>query len=660
VSPADVARRRVAATGLARPAEASNHLLYAAIVALIAGACLAIEIMAPEGWQPDMIWLLLAPAAGLVVAGIPALIVSRRSQRIERQAQEKDDLIGLLLKDYAAERGDWVWSCDIDGKLRGVSQKFALHAGRPSGALEGLPLADLLGETHASKDGDADHVTVSMRQRKAFYNLEARINAGGAECTWRMAGKPLFRDGRFAGYVGTAANITSEFRAKETMTYLAYNDGLTGLSNRTHFQKRLAECAARLDRYGTAFTLLYLDLDRFKAVNDRLGHQAGDQLLIEVGKRLGAQVRRADLVARLGGDEFALLLPDESDPNNVANLTTRLIEQICQPFTIGGEALSIGVSIGIAIAPANGEQAEQIVRNADLALYRAKADGGSNYCFFEARMDEEVHDRHELELELNEALERNELVFHYQPMMAAGDSTMSGVEALIRWNHPTRGLVPPVEFIPLAERSGLIGRIGEWKIFEACRALAQLPEHLTLAVNVSARHFRSANIAVVVEQALKAANVAPHRLELEITENLLIEHLGEAIDTLAELKKLGTTISLDHFGTGYSSLSCLRKFAFDKIKIDDSLVGAQGEQAGSRETVRAIMALARTLEIAVAAEGVETIDQAEFLRETGLSQLQGPLFGKPMPLADVLGTDNDGAPAGMPAEPDKARAEAVE
>ena len=263
---------------------------YAAILALITACCLAIEVMAPDEWRPDASWLLLAPACGLIVAGIPALVVARRARRAEQLAREKDELIGLLLKDYDGERGDWIWSCDAEGRLRGVSQKFALHAGRAAGALEGARFCDLLGEAHTAKDAGPDPVTLCMRQRQPFYNLEARIVAGGAECNWRMAGRPLFHDGRFAGYAGTAANITSEFRARETMTYLAYNDGLTGLANRVQFQKRLAECVARLERYDTAFTLLYIDLDKFKSVNDSLGHQAGDRLLIEVSRRLGRAI----------------------------------------------------------------------------------------------------------------------------------------------------------------------------------------------------------------------------------------------------------------------------------------------------------------------------------------------------------------------------------
>ena len=627
----------MAAAHVARPVPSAlaPHIPYAATVALITACCLAIEFMAPEQWQPNVIWLLLAPAAGLIAGGIPALIVARRAQRAEKMAREKDDLIGLLLKDYAAERADWVWSSDVDGRLRGVSQKFAMHAGRPSESLEGMLLADLLGEARTAKDTAPDEIIVSVRQRQPFYNVEARILAGGTDCRWRMAGKPVFREGRFEGYVGTAANMTTEFRTKETMTFLAYNDGLTGLSNRSHFQKRLAECVARLDRYGSAFTLLYLDLDKFKPVNDSLGHQAGDRLLIEVGKRLGTLVRKTDLVARLGGDEFALLLMDESDPNNIAYLAARLIEQISLPFSIDGHELSIGVSLGIAIAPINGTRADQIVRNADLALYRAKGDGGSGYCFFETHMDAEVHEQREVENELGEALERHEFEFHYQPMVSAADGTTSGLEAMIRWNHPTRGLVPPVEFIPVAERIGLVAGVGEWKIFEACRALAQLPEHLTVAVNVSTKHFRNGDVAAVVERALKAANVAPHRLELEITESLLIEDVADAVGRLVELKKLGPMICMDHFGAGYSSLSCLRKFPFDKIKIDGSLVAGASDEAASRETVRAIVALARALNITVASEGVETIEQAEFLKEAGVDLLQGQLFSKPMPLADI-------------------------
>lgn len=605
---------------------------YAAIVILIAVCCVAIEILAPAEWQPNATWLLLAPAGGLVVAGIPALIVARRSRRAEKTAREKDALIGLLLKDYAGERSDWIWSCDAEGRLKGVSQKFALQAGKTADSLEGTLLADLL---RRGKGDHPDEITVCMRQRQSFYDLEATVMAGG-ECKWRMAGKPIFHDGRFEGYVGTAANVTSEAKARETMTYLAYHDGLTGLANRVHLQKRLAECVARFERYGTAFTLLLLDLDKFKAVNDTLGHQAGDRLLIEISKRLGAQVRKADLVARLGGDEFALLLPDESNPGNVANLATRLIQQICRPVPIDGKELSVGVSIGIAIAPTNGTKADQLVHNADLALYRAKGEGGASYCFFEARMDAEAHEQHELEIDLREAMEREEFVFHFEPQVAVADGRLAGLEALVRWNHPTRGLMLPAEFVPMAERTGLIDRIGEWKIFEACRALAQLPEHLTVAVNISPRQFTKGDVVAIIERASKEMKVSVHRFEIEITESLMIENSEAAIDGLTRLKALGASICMDHFGTGYSSLSCLRRFPFAKLKIDGSLATAASGQAEAGETVSAIIALAGALDITVACEGVETMEQAEFLGQAGAEMLQGEFLAKPMPLAEIM------------------------
>jgi diguanylate cyclase (GGDEF)-like protein/PAS domain S-box-containing protein len=636
-------RRTLAPTAASVNAAPIPQFHYAAIVVLITVGCLAIEILAPEGWRPGVLWLLLAPAAGLAVSGIPALVVAmrtqQRSERAERSAREKDELIGLLLKDYGGDRADWVWSCDVEGKLRGVSQKFAVQAGLSTGALEGRPLAELLVE--AEGDGGLGAVAVALRQRQPFYNLEARIMGGGGPCEWLMAGKPVFQDGRFTGYVGTAANITSEFRARQTMSYLAYNDGLTGLANRVHFQKRLTECAARLERYGTAFTLICLDLDKFKAVNDSLGHQAGDRLLIEVARRLASQVRKADLVARLGGDEFALLLPDEANPGNIANLTTRMIQQLCQPFVIDGKELSIGVSVGIAIAPVNGSEPEQLVRNADVALYRAKSEGGDSYCFFEAGMDAAAHEQHALETELEEALDRDELVFHYQPIVAAADREMSGLEALIRWNHPTRGLMLPVDFVPVAERTGLTERVGEWKIVQACRTLAQLPDHLSLAVNVSTGHFRSTDVPAIVARALTQTRVAAHRLEIEVGEDLLLEEADDvAAASLAALKKLGTTIVLDHFGSGYSSLSGLRKFAFDRLKIDGSLVADPREEA--RKTVKGIMALAGTLDIAVACEGVANAEQAQVLAKAGARLLQGEHFAKPAPLANIALGDGAG------------------
>jgi diguanylate cyclase (GGDEF)-like protein len=629
------ARTSVVTRHAATNSIAVEHGYYAGMVMLITLCCVVIEVFSPEAWQPDLVWLVAAPGCGLVFGAIPALLVHRRSLLAERRSREQEDLIGLLLRDYAAERGDWVWSCDTEGKLRAVSAKFADHADRDADALEGMSLLEFMRGTVAAGDPALEQVAMALRQRRPFYDVEARIGAGADARRWRLAGKPIFRDGRFAGFIGTAGDITTELLARETMTFLAYNDGLTGLSNRSHFTARLNDCVARLERYGSAFSLLYLDLDKFKAVNDSLGHQAGDRLLVEVGRRLGALLRQTDVVARLGGDEFGILLTDDADPANLGTLSTRLVEAVNHPYTIDGEELSIGLSVGIAIAPINGTRPDQLLRNADLALYRAKAEGGTRWCFFQSSMDDEVRERRVLEMELNEALQRDEFTLHYQPVVAPASGRVSGFEALIRWNHPIRGMVPPVEFIPLAERSGQIARIGEWTIAEACKALTLLPEHQSVAVNLSTKHFRSADMASIVERALKATGVAPRRLELEITESLLIEDPREMARKLGELKRIGVLISMDDFGTGYSSLSYLLKFPFDKIKIDRSFVTASSENAAAREILKAIVMLARNLKIAVTSEGVETAEQAAFLSQTGSNLLQGYLFGKPVPLSDL-------------------------
>lgn len=613
----------------------SAYLYDLAFVAVVTAGCLAIEFSAPESWRPNQYWLLFAPAVGLIFGAFPAMLVRRRQKAIETHAGEQKELVGLLLRDYAAERCDWLWSTDTEGRIRGANEKFAARAGVAVSSLEGRSIVELF----RSESGDASTAVMEMglalRQHKPFFDLEVERAGSGGTSWWRMAGKPVFRDGRFGGFIGTASDITAELKAKETVTYLAYNDGLTGLANRSHFQRKLSECVARLERYGTPFSVLYLDLDKFKGVNDSRGHQAGDKLLMEVGKRLAGTLRETDLVARLGGDEFAIILMDEAASQNVAVLATRLVDCICAPYAIDGDAVLIGLSIGIAIAPINGTRPDQILRNADLALYRAKGEGGNRFCFFESRMDSEIRERRILEMEMAEALEAGQFLLHYQPLVSTADGTIASFEALIRWNHPIRGLVPPSEFIPIAERSTLIGAIGEWTIGEACRMLARLPERCSIAVNLSTKHFRMADVGSLVRDAIQAAGIAPGRLELEITESLLIDNPDDMAQKLRELKRLGIRIAMDDFGTGFSSLSYLLKFPFDKIKIDRSFVMASSEDLAAKEILRTIVSLASTLEMSVTAEGVETEEQAEFLRAIGCDLLQGYYFSRPVREADL-------------------------
>jgi len=615
--------------------EWAASLPYIAVIITITVCCLVIQAYAPEGWLYGAAWLMVAPAIGLIFSALPTMALVRRYRAVARRADEQTDLVSLLLKDYAADRCDWMWSSDVEGKLFGVSEKFATQAASSISSLEGKPFLQLLRERFADDEMAYSEISLAMRQCRPFHDVEFKVRREGGEVWWRLAGKPVYRETRFNGYIGTMSDITTEVRAKETLSFLAYNDGLTGLSNRSHFTKRLNECVARLERYGSPFAVLYLDLDKFKAVNDSRGHQMGDQLLVQVGRRLGGLVRDTDVVARLGGDEFAIIMPDGADAEALASLAKRLIAVIEQPFTIEGEELIIGLSVGIALAPTNGTRPDQLLRNADLALYRAKEEGGNRFCFFDSRMDSEMRERRILELELAEALVNDEFALHYQPVIAPNDGTVSGFEALIRWHHPIRGLVPPSEFIPIAEGSSLIAAIGQWTVGEACRMLARLPEHLTVAVNLSARHFRTADITKLVSEATREAGVDPRRLELEITESLLIENAEEMALKLDELKRAGFRIAMDDFGTGFSSLSYLQKYPFDKIKIDRSFVQSSSEDRAAREILRAIVGLAGTLNMAVTAEGVETADQATYLRSIGCDLLQGYFFARPMPEADV-------------------------
>ncbi len=617
-----------------KPIRAGAHVADIAVVLTVTACCLAIELIRPAQ-RLDLIWLMFVPAIALLVGLVPAAIVRRAYRSAKLREIEQGEIVALLLKDYAAERGDWMWHTDVEGRLRDVGEKFASHAGEPSDRLEGRPWLDFLRARISDRGPVFAEIDVAVRQRRPFFNIETSVKSKAEDRWWRLAGKPIFRENRFAGYLGTISDITDEVQAKETMHRLAYKDGLTGLGNRSSFTRSLEQCVARLERYGTPFAVLYLDLDKFKAVNDGRGHAFGDKLLVEVGKRLMSTLRESDIIARVGGDEFALIVPREIERAEIATMANRLISLVMAPYEIDGETLVIGMSAGIALAPINGTRPDQIVRNADLALYRAKAEGGNRLCFFENRMDSDVRERRMLELEIADAIDQNEFVLYYQPLVTTREGRIAGFEALIRWNHPIRGLLSPAEFIPIAERSPLIGRIGEWTIREACRELKNLPEHMTVAVNLSTKHFDLADMATVVRSAIDASGISPNRLELEITESLLMSNPDKMAAKLRELKQIGVRIAMDDFGTGFSSLSYLLKFPFDKIKIDRSFVSASSEDRAAQEILKTIVNLAQTLEIAVTAEGVETLEQVRFLQSTECELLQGYHFARPMPADQI-------------------------
>ncbi|MDO6415819.1 EAL domain-containing protein [Sphingomonas sp. BIUV-7] len=409
------------------------------------------------------------------------------------------------------------------------------------------------------------------------------------------------------------------------IAHMAFHDGLTGLANRTLLREQLALSFQSGDRRG--FALFCLDLDNFKSVNDTLGHPTGDALLCEVAARLSAACPTG-FVARLGGDEFAIIV--RRDGTSETMVARALIAALAEPFAVNGHRIVVGTSIGIARAPQDGEDGIALLKNADLALYRAKNDGKGSFRFFEAAMDAEAQERRSMEIDLHEALRNGELELYFQPLFGLSQNRVTAFEALLRWNHPTRGMVSPVDFIPLAEETGLILPIGEWVLHEACRAARTWPDHIRVAVNVSPVQFRSASLNSVILQALASSGLPPQQLELEVTESLFIENVEATLASLHSLRALGVRVALDDFGTGYSSLSYLRSFPFDKLKIDRSFIIDLQANNGATAMIKAITGLADALGIETTAEGVETIDQLDILRKQGCSQIQGFYFSRPI------------------------------
>ncbi len=437
----------------------------------------------------------------------------------------------------------------------------------------------------------------------------------------------------------------------DRVLFLAHYDQLTGLSNRAQFTQALDESISKLNGPDKCFSVLVLDLNKFKNVNDTLGHPMGDELLKQVAERLKSSVREADLVARLGGDEFAILQSTSHDQREAAIALSLRIEQLLSaPFDLGGNTVNVGTSIGIALVPEHGIISSELLRKADLALYEAKSNTSVAFTFFTASMMVAVDARRLLELELRAALEHGEFELHYQPVVDAKTNRVCAVEALIRWRHPVRGLVPPDQFIPLAEETGLIVPMGEWILQQACTDAAIWPDDITIAVNLSAVQFKRSDLFDVILCALVESGLKPGRLELEITETMLLENEQEFLTTIRQLKNVGITISLDDFGTGYSSLSYLTKFPFDKIKIDRSFTQGMGKRSDCDAVISSVLTLARGLGIAITAEGVETEEQATLLRDAGVNLLQGYLFGRPVPLHDLcfVSKSTDTAPAERP------------
>ncbi len=517
-----------------------------------------------------------------------------------------------------------------------VNRAFEAMLGEPRSELLGRTVFDIHRQRNAKSINDADTESIASGDRVSYSEIEIDMPRLGQrmQATARIVIRNSQAEAKYL--IAVIEDVTERKKAEQRIAFLAHHDALTGLANRAALAQKIDEAAARQRRRNEPFTVLLLDLDRFKQVNDTLGHAAGDTLLIEVATRLKSLLRETDVLARLGGDEFAIIQAGEADQRDAArSLAERVIALLGRPFAVDGADIGIGASIGIALAPEHGTGSESLLKMADLALYRAKSAGRNGYCFFAPEMSEVASARQEIEGDLRRAIQQGELELHYQPIIDAKTRRICSVEALVRWRHPTEGLIAPDLFIPLAEETGLIAPIGDWVLRTACAEAVKWPAAVKVAVNLSLVQFRKTDLADVVTHALVDAGLRPERLELEITETALIESAAECLPALRQFKALGITIVLDDFGTGYSSLSQLAKFPFDRIKIDKSFTQNMTRRSECAAIISATLTLAQSLDIQTTAEGVETVEQYRLLRLAGVTSLQGFLFKRPGPASEI-------------------------
>ena len=545
----------------------------------------------------------------------------------ELTLEEQSDIIGLLLREFEENASDFLWEADAGLRITRASDRLSRIMACSAAELQGGSIMEWISQGRqriGEEKHNASKLLACLADRLPFRDLQVLVVFKGQEIWLSLTAKPVFdAAGTLTGYRGVGSDVTAAHRSDEQIAYLASYDSLTDLPNRALFQEALTKVCA----HNSSFALLSLDLDGFKAVNDTFGHSIGDALLVAVAGRLRASLRDGDVVARLGGDEFAVL-QSGADANAAAVFAQRIITKLSEPYQLGSVQTSIGVSVGIALAR-DGLAPKDLLIGADLALYQSKAEGRRTWYFFEPEMAIRAQHRHRLQTELRLAIERNELTLEFQPIFGMTSGTISGAEALVRWQHPERGPISPAEFIPIAEESGLIVQLGAWVLRRACEQATTWVGETRVAVNFSPLQFRDPGLYDLVDQVLADTGLSPQRLEVEITESVFLEKADTTLACLRALRARGIHIALDDFGTGYSSLSYLRSFPFDKVKIDQSFIRDLGVNSEAIAIVRAIVGMASSLGMRTTGEGVETEVQAELLQLTGCSQVQGYLFGRP-------------------------------
>ncbi len=584
--------------------------------------------------------LVIAFSAISVAGSLGVSRIFLSAQIAKAGVAEKSEVVSLLLREFEENEADWLWQVDTNRLIRSASPRFAFALGKDVNEVEGTSFIKLIagsawesGQFPASLHDLAER----LKRRESFSNLLVQVEVGAGRRWWEISGTPM-RDekGNFIGFRGVGSDVTEQRESSEKIAYLARYDTLTGLPNRLMVTESLKDALKYSDQWRTRCAFLMIDLDRFKAVNDSLGHQIGDQLLAQVSQRLELLATDNEMCGRLGGDEFAVVIRDASDRGAVERFAGSIIDSLSQPYDVENNRLYIGASVGSAMGPRDGNSVEMLMRNADLALYRAKDDGGGAHCRFEPTLHALAEERRVLENSLRFATEKGELLLNFQPVVDACSEQVVSFEALVRWQSAEHGFIRPDKFIPLAEDTRLIVPIGEWVMREACRQAMDWPAPLKVAVNVSGEQLLEPGFANTVVRALSDSGLPANRLEVEVTESIFVRDAQIARQSLEEIMALGCTIALDDFGTGYSSLGYLRALRFSTIKVDRSFVqGAAQNSPESLAIIRAVVAMAQSLDMTTTAEGVEDAAQATMIREMGCNKIQGYYFGRPMPAEEA-------------------------
>ena len=614
--------------------------LVLAALGFIIGVALAVTWPLVDNGQylPAVATVLFAALLMMACITRARTLVALRAS--ELTLTERDETVSLLLGEFEDNVSDWLWQTDAQRRLCKVTPRFAATLGRTAEELEGMPLLQALAGPHWETGEFPKGLRVlaeRLKRRESVRDLALPVMVGEQQRWWEISASPRFDErGDFCGYRGVGSDVTEQRASADKINRMARFDALTGLPNRQLVNEALARALAEAEKWGNRAAFMMIDLDRFKAVNDTLGHPIGDRLLSRVSERLGQLMTPNELIGRLGGDEFAVVVNDASDTQRVERLAQTIIDTLSRPYEIDQHTLYIGASVGVATSPRDGRSAETLIRSADLALYRSKDTGGGVYHTYEPQLHVAAEERRVLEMALRKALEKGELSLDYQPVVDAASERLTGFEALLRWRSPEFGFVSPAKFIPLAEEARLIGPIGEWVVRTACEEAARWPGDTRVAVNVSPDQLHNPNFVAVVAQALATSGLPAHRLELEVTESVFMKEGTGAIKVLERILDLGVRLSLDDFGTGYSSLGYLAHTRFSSIKVDRSFVTAAAKGVPEAiAIIRAVVALAGSLGMATTAEGVETVDELAMIRELGCTKIQGYYFGRPLPVLEA-------------------------